>query len=711
MELLVRLILLPPLLVAAFNGMMGLFAPGWRKQETVIGALGTLAVLIPFGVTVMLFLGFAEPEVVRYFTWLEAGSLRVDFAYRIDQLSLLMTLIITGVGSLIHLYSMGYMKGDPGYWRFFAYLNLFIFAMLNLVLAESLPVLFLGWEGVGLCSYLLIGYWYSDLKNSAAANKAFIVNRIGDFAFLLAMFIIFQTVVTAPGFTGTFGMDFATLLAPETLALFNGSTGFWVCLLLFIGATGKSAQIPLFVWLPDAMAGPTPVSALIHAATMVTSGLYLLARLSALVLQAPGAMAIIAIIGALTAIMAASVAITQNDIKKVLAYSTVSQLGFMFMAAGVGAFFVAIFHVMTHAFFKACLFLGSGSVIHSMHHVEHELEHKGLIPSSHGHDTPLDSEKENDPFAEQHVKPVRGHAILPYDGPFDAQDMRTMGGLKKYMPSTRWTFLIATLAIAGLPGLAGFFSKDEILFFAFKFGGDGNALVGYGVWFVGIVTALLTAIYMTRAYLLTFEGQPRWPDALDTHPHESPWTMTVPLWVLAVLSVFAGYLGLPPVIAELFGTESWIHHWLGAEYGGPVAELAYEMKPSHAVEWTLLGVGSVVAILGIAIAWVFLRFGERGPDADRSVRKIMGWLYAPASAKWKVDELYDATVVNPIVEGSRQGLAPFDKKGIDGAVMGLAGGIRRLADGLRGVQTGVVQTYALGIVVGVVAVVALVLFL
>ena len=710
MELLVQLILLPPLLVAAFNGMMGLFSPGWRRQEWALGGLALAAVAVPFAVTCSLFFGFHhEPEVVRYFTWLEAGSLRVDFAYRIDQLSLLMTMIVTGVGSLIHLYSIGYMKGDPGFWRFFAYLNLFIFAMLNLVLAESLPVLFLGWEGVGLCSYLLIGYWYSDLKNSAAANKAFIVNRIGDFAFLVAMFIIFQTVTSAPGFTGTFGLDFATLLAPETLALFQGSTGFWVTLLLFIGATGKSAQIPLFVWLPDAMAGPTPVSALIHAATMVTSGLYLLARLSALVLQAPGAMAIIAVVGALTAIMAATVAITQNDIKKVLAYSTVSQLGYMFLAAGVGAFFVAIFHVMTHAFFKACLFLGSGSVIHSMHDVEHQLEHKGLIPG-HGHDTPLDSEKANDPFVEQHVKQVRGHAVLPYDGPFDAQDMRTMGGLGTYMPSTRWTFLIATLAIAGIPGLSGFFSKDEILYKAFEYGYDGH-LLGYAVWFVGILTAILTAIYMTRAYLLTFEGDPRWPDALDTHPHESPWTMTVPLWVLAALSVVAGFLGLPPVIAEALGTESWIHHWLGAEYGGPVAELAHEVTPSHGVEWGLLGLGAAVAIAGVAIAWLGFRFGARGPEADRSLRKSMGVLYGPASRKWLWDEAYDATVVNPVVEGSRQGLAPFDKRGIDGAVMGFAGGVRQLAGRLRGVQTGVVQTYALGIVVGVVAVVALVLFL
>ena len=560
MELLVRLILLPPLLVAAFNGMMGLFAPGYRKQEWVLGGVALAAVALPFVVTCALFFGFEQPYVVRYFEWMAAGDLQIEFAYRIDQLSLLMTMIVTGVGSLIHLYSIGYMKGDPGFWRFFAYLNLFIFAMLNLVLAENLPVLFLGWEGVGLCSYLLIGFWYTDLKNSAAANKAFIVNRIGDFAFLLAMFVVFQTVTAAQ--PGPFGLDFTTLLAPDTLALFAGPTGFWVCLLLFIGATGKSAQIPLFVWLPDAMAGPTPVSALIHAATMVTSGLYLLARLSSLVLLAPGAMQIIAIVGALTAIMAATVAITQNDIKKVLAYSTVSQLGYMFFAAGVGAYFVAIFHVMTHAFFKACLFLGSGSVIHSMHHVEHELEHKGVIPGHHGpgsHDTPLDSEATNDPFQEggagafeedaksrqAHPAPAHGYATLPYDGPFDAQDMRTMGGLGRYMPSTKWTFLIATLAIAGIPGLAGFFSKDEILYKAFEYGYDGH-LVGYLVWVVGLVTALLTAVYMTRAYLLTFEGEPRWPDALDTHPHESPWTMTVPLWVLAGLSVVGGFLGVAP---------------------------------------------------------------------------------------------------------------------------------------------------------------------
>jgi NADH-quinone oxidoreductase subunit L len=724
MELLVRLILLPPLLVAAFNGMMGLFSPGWRKQEGVIGGLALAAVAVPFAATCVLFFGFESPEVVRYFTWLTAGTLEVDFAYRIDQLSLLMTMIVTGVGSLIHLYSIGYMHGDSGYWRFFAYLNLFIFAMLNLVLAENLLVLFLGWEGVGLCSYLLIGFWYTDLKNSAAANKAFIVNRIGDFAFLLAMFIIFQTVTNAPGFVGTFGLDFATLFQPETLALFAGDTGFAVVVLLFIGATGKSAQIPLFVWLPDAMAGPTPVSALIHAATMVTSGLYLLARLSPVVLLAPGAMTIIAWVGAITAIMAATVAITQNDIKKVLAYSTVSQLGYMFMAAGVGAFFVAIFHVMTHAFFKACLFLGSGSVIHSMHHVEHELEHKGLIPSHHGpgdHGQPLDSEAANDPFKEEggafaedakrrQPSATPQSALLPYDGPFDAQDMRTMGGLGKYMPSTRWTFLIATLAIAGLPGLSGFFSKDEILFKAFEYGYDGHFFTGYGVWIVGLVTALLTAIYMGRAYLLTFEGSPRWPGSMDVHPHESPWTMTVPLWVLAGLSVVGGFLGLPPVIAELLGTESWIHHWLGLKYGGPVAELAHEDLPPHWIEWTLLGVGSAIAIVGLFVAWGGFKFGRRGPEADRRVSRLLGPIYTGASHKWGWDRFYELTFIRAVVDGARKVFAPFDKNVVDGAVMGTARTVRNAAGDLRGAQTGVVQTYALAVVIGVVGVVALLLF-
>jgi NADH-quinone oxidoreductase subunit L len=698
-ETLVRLILLPPLLVAAFNGMMGLFAPAYRKNERLIGGLATAAVALPFAATVGLFLGFdgghghaggLPGEVVRYFTWLRAGDLAVDFAYRIDQLSLLMTLIVTGVGALIHLYSVGYMHKDPGYWRFFAYLNLFIFAMLNLVLAENLVVLFLGWEGVGLCSYLLIGFWYTNLKNSAAANKAFIVNRIGDFAFLIATFILFRTVTA--GREGPFGLDFATLLAPETLGLIGGGTAFLVAMLFFIGATGKSAQIPLFVWLPDAMAGPTPVSALIHAATMVTSGLYLLARLSPLVLKAPGAMAVVAVVGAATALMAATIAITQNDIKKVLAYSTVSQLGFMFMAAGVGAFFVAIFHVMTHAFFKGCLFLGSGSVIHAMHHVEHDLEHRGLIPSPHGHE-PKDSEA--------HQNPLRNDP-LPYDGPFDAQDMRTMGGLRRYMPVTALTFLVATLAIAGLPPLAGFFSKDEILFSAFHYGMNDQPWAFF-VWIVGLFTALLTAVYMGRCYLLTFEGRPRWPGSFDVKPHESPWTMTVPLVVLAALSAVGGFLGLPHVLGE-----SWIHGWLGAGHGGPVAEPELELAVPAAQEWGLLALGAAIAVAGLVVAYAF--WGRRGLEADTRLRHRLGGLHRLFSRKYFVDELYDGAVVQPIVKGSRNGLAPFDARIVDGAVNGTATLVRNVAGVLRGVQTGVVQGYALGVVLGVVLVVALMLF-
>ncbi|PSQ65980.1 MAG: NADH-quinone oxidoreductase subunit L, partial [Bacteroidetes bacterium QH_1_61_8] len=343
-DLLIRLILLLPLSGAVINGIAPLFLSQFRTRETLLGTIGTAVVAVPFLLTLFLFLSYGgDPIVADFYTWMAAGDLDLHFAYRIDALSLLMTLVVTGVGGIIHLYSIGYMHGDEGYWRFFAYLNLFIFAMLNLVLANNLPVLFLGWEGVGLCSYLLIGFWYTDPSNSTAANKAFIVNRIGDFAFLVAMFLLFREL-------GALSFDVILSQGPQL----STATLNWIVLLLFIGATGKSAQIPLFVWLPDAMAGPTPVSALIHAATMVTSGLYLLARLSAVVLSAPTVMAIIGITGAVTALMAATIAIAQTDIKRVLAYSTVSQLGYMFMAAGVGAFFVAIFHVVTHAFFKAC---------------------------------------------------------------------------------------------------------------------------------------------------------------------------------------------------------------------------------------------------------------------------------------------------------------------------------------------------------------------
>ncbi|MEM1043931.1 MAG: NADH-quinone oxidoreductase subunit L [Bacteroidota bacterium] len=698
-ETFVRLILLLPLFGAAVNGMMGLFAPAYRKQEAVIGVLGTLAVAVPFGLAVVLFLGHHhDPVIVETYTWMAAGDLVISFDYRIDALSLLMTLIVTGIGSLIHLYSAGYMHDDPGYWRFFAYLNLFIFAMLNLVLAENLLVLFLGWEGVGLCSYLLIGFWYTDLKNSAAANKAFIVNRVGDFTFLLAMFLLFRAMTTAG--VAPFGLDFTTIF--ENAEVLTSGTVSVIVLLLFLGATGKSAQIPLFVWLPDAMAGPTPVSALIHAATMVTSGLYLLARLSPVVLEAPGVMIVIAFVGAATAIMAATVAITQNDIKKVLAYSTVSQLGYMFVAAGVGAFFVAIFHVMTHAFFKACLFLGSGSVIHSMHHVEHELEHKGVIPGHHGGHGGDASHGHGAHGAHGGAHGAKPYAALPYDGPFDAQDMRTMGGLRKYMPFTAITFLISTLAIAGIPPLAGFFSKDEILFKAFELGYDGHVWA-YAVWGIGIITAVLTAVYMTRCYVLTFEGRERWPDAMDTKPHESPWTMTTPLVILAFFAMVAGFFGLPPVLGE-----SWIHHWLGADYGGPVAEYHAELHVSHAVEWGLLGLGTLIAAGGVSFAW--LNYRKSGLETDRTVRRRLGAVYTLLSNKYFVDEAYDATIVSPITEASRKGLAPFDQNVVDGTVNGAAKAIRNLSGWWRGMQTGIVQNYALALVLGVVVVVALMIF-
>jgi len=659
---LIPVILLLPLAGALFCGLVGLFVPALRQREGLIGVVGTAMVIVPFLAVLYLFLNFdGGAIVVEFYTWMAAGDLSVAFAYRVDQLSLVMTLVVTGVGGLIHLYSIGYMHGDPGYWRFFSYLNLFIFAMLNLVLADNLVVLFLGWEGVGLCSYLLIGFWYTDLKNSAAANKAFIMNRVGDFCFLLAMFLLFRELGS---------LDFDVLLV-QGPSLDEGVL-YLTVFLLFMGATGKSAQIPLFTWLPDAMAGPTPVSALIHAATMVTSGLYLLARFSPLVLAAEGIMALIAIIGALTAIMAATIAITQNDIKKVLAYSTVSQLGFMFLATGVGAFFVAIFHVVMHAFFKGCLFLGSGSVIHAMHDVEHQLSQK------------LEHE---------------GDAAK-----FDPQDMRTMGGLKKFMPSTRITFLIATLAIAGIPLLSGFFSKDEILFRAFESASTND--YGMLVWIVGMVTAFLTALYMIRAYVLTFEGEPRWPKADTIQPHESPWTMTLPLWVLGILSIVGGYIGLPGVFAN--GDWNLIHHYLGESFGGPLAEVHGEAHVALSTEWILLALGAAIAIAGVALGWYW--YSKHGPAFDDTLRSRFGRLYRAAEGKYFVDEAYEKVIVKPLIVGAEKGFAPFDTYVVDGLVNAVAFITRGLSFVLKYIQTGVVQIYAMAIVIGVILVLAMMIF-
>ena len=660
-DLIVRLIILLPLAGAVLLGLVPLFARGIRAHKGLLGTVGVLMVAIPFGLTVALFAqGVESAYVASLYTWLGVGDFSVSIAYRIDELSLIMTLVVTGVGALIHVYAVGYMAEDRSFWKFFAYLNLFIFMMLNLVLADNLLVMFLGWEGVGLCSYLLIGFWYEERKNSTAASKAFIVNRVGDFAFLLAMFILVKEL-------GSLGFD-SVLTGAGTMSEGTIAT---VVLLLFVGATGKSAQIPLFVWLPDAMAGPTPVSALIHAATMVTSGLYLLARLSPLVLMAPGVMTLIAVIGAVTALVAATIALTQRDIKRVLAYSTVSQLGFMFMAAGVGAFFVAIFHVVTHAFFKACLFLGSGSVIHGMHHVEHDLRHKG------------------------------------YEGPFDAQDMHYMGGLKKYMPVTRWTYLIATLAIAGIPLSAGFFSKDEILFKAFEYGYDGHPYAWF-VWGVGIVTALLTAFYMTRSYMLTFEGKARWPMQDQLHPHESPRSMTWPLMILAGLSIIGGFIGLPKVAKEL-GFSNWIHDYLVGHEGhlGPVAEPEVHAHVSVMAEIGLILLGASIAVVGVIWAWRFFARYELG--GDQLIQSRFGALYRWWQSSYYWDKFYDRTLVRPVIGGAQKAFAPFDQHIVDGLV-NAAGRIAMAFGWLFGrLQTGVVQNYALAIVLGTVLIIALLL--
>lgn len=664
---LVGLIVGLPLVGFIFNGLMGLASEEFRRRKMLIGSIANLTVFIPFLIAVYFFLNMgegSEPIFASLFSWIETGSFSVDIAYQIDQLSILMTLVVTGVGFLIHLYSIGYMWHDKGYWRFFAYLNLFIFAMLNLVLADNLLLLFLGWEGVGLCSYLLIGFWYTEMKNSSAAKKAFIYNRIGDFAFLVAMFMIFQYVGS---------LRFEAILGD--LAAIPTEQKFWIGLLMFIGATGKSAQIPLFVWLPDAMAGPTSVSALIHAATMVTSGIYLISRLSPMFVMSPELMLIIAVIGALTAMVAATIAITQNDIKRVLAYSTVSQLGYMFLALGSGAFTAAMFHVVTHAFFKACLFLGSGSVIHAMEHVEHGLHEDGK------------------------------------DVHFDPQDMRFMGGLKKYLPSTYKTFLLATIAIAGIPPLAGFFSKDEILAFTFNAGfGEFAGSLYFVLWGVGIVTAFLTAFYMFRLTFGTFNGSFKLPEKIkeakgaEQYLHESPKTMTIPLWTLGGLSVVGGFLGVPNFLVSTFTHEeghiNLLHNWLHEVTAN------YELILSHGTEWALMIVSIAIAIGG---AWVAYRMYGAGAteQSDAALSERFGGLYQTWKEKYNLDELYEGVVANPLVRFSDKGLAKFDMKFVDGIVNTTGGIVRLFGSIFRYIQTGVASTYALALVIGVILILSL----
>ncbi|MDH4037098.1 MAG: NADH-quinone oxidoreductase subunit L [Candidatus Krumholzibacteria bacterium] len=663
MNSLLWIIPIAPLVGAALNGLLALAYGGREKgpSERLVSLIGCAAPLVSFAVVVRLFLAMRgmAPEARIFestlFTWIAAGPVHIDFAYWVDALSMTMLLVVTGVGSLIHIYSTGYMHGDRGFARFFSYLNLFMFAMLTLVMAKNLPLLFVGWEGVGLCSYLLIGFWYKDIANAAAGKKAFIVNRVGDLAFLIGMFILFMATVN---------LGQPTLDVPELRALAAvhheafGAVAVAACILLFVGACGKSAQIPLYVWLPDAMAGPTPVSALIHAATMVTAGVYMIARLSFLYEMAPAASAVVAVIGAATAIFAASIGFAQRDIKKVLAYSTVSQLGYMFLAVGVGAYAAGVFHLVTHAFFKACLFLGAGSVIHGLS---------------------------------------------------GEQDMFKMGQLRKHMKWTWLTFLVSSLAIAGIPPLAGFFSKDEILWSVFN-AHTGPEWLPRVLWVVGLATAGMTAFYIFRAVYLTFYGKDNVSAEAKHHLHESPPAMTVPLMVLAAGAAVVGFLGVPAAL----GGANVFHHWLepvfaghagghdmgvGAlSHGAVTVAAAAESHGSTTLELILMVVSVVTAVAGILFARTLY---VQMPGAAAAFTSRLGGFYTLVFNKYYVDELYERAIVRPGYAISDKLLFRFIDTGIiEGIVNGLGITARLFGATFRLLQSGVVRTYAFFMLIG-----------
>ena len=706
---LLGLVLALPLLGAFVNGVFGKRLGNDGVRTMALAAVGGSFIGSVITFLSLLAVPAAEGEsrrlVWKVWEWFSvSGQMRQDIAldvtFSVDALSATMMLIVTGVGFLIHLYSTGYMEKDPGYYRFFAYLNLFIFSMMVLILGDNLAVLFVGWEGVGLCSYLLIGFWFDDEKKAAAGKKAFITNRIGDFGLLIAMAMLLYYVGTLSwsGLETSSGALTQTRtvwplgnlqntllpqflidwLTPESPIRVHAAT--LVGIFLFIGCMGKSAQIPLYVWLPDAMAGPTPVSALIHAATMVTAGVYLVARLSFIFVLSPAAMALIAVTGAATALFAATIALTQNDLKKVLAYSTVSQLGFMFIGVGVGAFAAGFFHVITHAFFKGCLFLCAGSVIHAMHARIHTEE--------------------------------------------GSQDMRNMGGLQKYMPITHVTFLVSCLAIAGAPLTSGFFSKDELLYKAFTTHIAGRSETmwapppwfGQAIYVVGAIAALGTAFYMFRAYFMTFHGDFRgwtivkgWkdPHGDDHHhdhhdeeddtplegptPHESPWTMWVPLAVLAALAAFSGFL-----YAEPLHIKPLEHFW--APVFAKASGFVTNDDPQHAMMIPLLGAGAAIFFVGAGAAyWVYkLQGGRPAASVAQSVPK----LHKLVQEKWRIDELYDATVIG-LLDAMGETAAQFDKWVIDGVIARLTAIVTEIAGTLlRALQTGRVQVYAAAMVIG-----------
>jgi NADH-quinone oxidoreductase subunit L len=633
-----------PLLGSAVNGLFGAKWPNKIANSVAIGSTG-LSFLAAIEAVREFFESGQTLFHKEFFTWIAAGNFRAGFDLQMDQLTVVMVLVVTGVGWLIHIYATGYMAHEGGYYRFFSYLNLFMFFMLILVLAANYVLLFVGWEGVGLCSYLLVGFYFLRKSATDAGKKAFIVNRIGDFGFMLGMFLLFRAFGT---------LDFVQLFAKADPwpadAMGHLGTLTIACLLLFMGACGKSAQLPLYVWLPDAMEGPTPVSALIHAATMVTAGVYVVARSHILFAHAPTAMLVVAIVGCATAFFAATIGLVQTDIKKVLAYSTVSQLGYMFLACGVGAFSAGIFHLMTHAFFKALLFLAAGSVIHAMG---------------------------------------------------GEQDMNKMGGLSKKIRWTYVTMLTATLAIAGFPPFAGFFSKDSILLSAFQ-SEYGGRNVGYALYGFGLLTALLTAFYMFRLIFLTFKGKPRY-DEDKVHVHESPNNMLVPLMILAVLSVVGGWFAAPAFLPG--GTDYF------AKFLQPVfrnVEVAGGEAAAHSLEIWLAAIAVAVALAGALFAyWLYLKRPERADGLAKSFKPA----YTTLLNKYYVDELYAAAVVRPLLWISANVLwKTADVAGIDGAVNGIAEGAKAIGDGVRHAQSGNTRSYAVWVVVGALVVIAVIFF-
>ena len=630
------IILALPLAGAAINGLLG---KRWPKSAVNSVAIGSVS--LAFLAVAELVREFSQlspsqiPYVGDYFTWIVAGPFRVDFSLQVDQLTVVMLLTVSFVGMLIHIYSTGYMAHEGGYYRFFSYLNLFMFFMLTLVLAANLIVMFVGWEGVGLCSYLLIGFWFLKKSAADAGKKAFITTRIGDFGFTVGILFIFATFSS---------VDFQTIFKSVAANPVSEATLTTICILLFTGAIGKSAQLPLYVWLPDAMEGPTPVSALIHAATMVTAGVYMVARMNPLFSRAPIAMLVVAIVGAVTAFYSATIGLMQTDIKKVLAYSTVSQLGYMFLGCGVGAYAAGIFHLMTHAFFKGLLFLCAGSVIHAMG---------------------------------------------------GEQDMMKMGGLRKKFPITYWTMLIATLAIAGIPGFAGFFSKDEILEAA-QSGPHANLTL----WLLGVAGAALTSFYMFRLIFLTFFGKPRY-DEHTVHVHESPKNMTIPLMILAFLSIFGGWFAAPKLIGGIDHFGEFLQP-VFTMYAPSTAAVASESaaSPGLALFHALTGWPVIVGILGLLVAWWFY---VKSPETPKRLAKSLHGLYTLIFHKYYVDEIYAALIVRPLLWISANLLwHGVDERVIDGTVNGVATVARESGGEARKLQSGNTRSYASWVIIGAV---------